>query len=306
VSRKLKSDNGQRISDNSQQSTINERSLNLITPIPFYDFGGDGPLLHFAGPNAYTPACFHQFIAPFLPHFHVIGMCHRPLWPGSSSDELVGDWDIFADDLIAFLEQQGVQEIIGIGHSLGGVATTYAAVQQPELFTKLVLVDPVFLPVQILQMALLYPKEVEKLHPLLTRTRQRKNRWTSRDEAFVHFRNRSVFEQWPDNSIEDYVNNALHEEPESGDIVLCWTREWEAHIYGTLPQRVWDAIAQVKHPTLAIRGENTDTLFPPAWEHWQQVQPHATFVELPDVGHMMMMERPLLVAQTILDYLLPE
>ncbi|MCP5094181.1 MAG: alpha/beta hydrolase [Chloroflexi bacterium] len=275
----------------------------MTNPIPFHDFGGNGPLLHFAAPNAYTPECFHQFISPFLDHFHVISMIHRPLWHGSSPDELVGDWHVFADDLIAFFEQQALHEVIAIGHSLGGVATTYASVKRPELFKKLVLVDPVFLPVQLLQMARLYPEKVAEQHPLLARTLRRKNRWSSRQAAYTHFRNRSVFEQWPDASIEAYVNYALREEPESGDIILCWPREWEARIYSILPQGVWDAIAQVAHPTLAIRAAKTDTLFPPAWDHWQVLQPHATFVELPDVGHMMMMERPLLVAQTILDYL---
>jgi pimeloyl-ACP methyl ester carboxylesterase len=33
------------------------------------------------------------------------------------------------------------------------------------------------------------------------------------------------------------------------------------------------------------------------------LQPAATFVEIPDTGHMLTMERPSLIAQTILDHL---
>ena len=41
--------------------------------IPHHDFGGNsnGRFLHFAHPNAYTPACFQQLIKPLLPYYHV-------------------------------------------------------------------------------------------------------------------------------------------------------------------------------------------------------------------------------------------
>ncbi|MCZ7673381.1 MAG: alpha/beta hydrolase [Chloroflexi bacterium] len=56
-------------------------------------------------------------------------------------------------------------------------------------------------------------------------------------------------------------------------------------------------------PTLAIRAAQSDTIFPEAWQLWQEVQPEATFVELADVGHMLPMEPPLLTAEIILNWL---
>jgi hypothetical protein len=50
----------------------------LTHEIPFHDFGGDGPVLHFAHANAYPPGCYQQFIAPFLAHYHVTAIYHRP------------------------------------------------------------------------------------------------------------------------------------------------------------------------------------------------------------------------------------
>lgn len=273
------------------------------TTIPFVDFGGSGPLLHFAGPNAYAPETFRQFIAPFLDHFRVIGVYHRPLWPGTQPEELGADWHIIAADLIRFLEQQQATQVIGMGHSLGGVATAYAAVSRPDLFRTLVLVDPVFLPPQLLQAAAANPQAVPAFLPLVDRTRKRRDRWPNRQAAFDRFRTKSVFASWSDEALWDYVNESLAEDGPTGAVALRWPREWEAQFYATPPQGVWDAVAQLTQPTLALRGAESDTLFPQAWQHWQQLQPHATFVELPDVGHMMMMERPSLVADVILDHL---
>lgn len=276
------------------------------TSIPFYDFGGDGPPLHFAAPNAYTPETFRQFIAPFLDHFRVTAVYHRPLWPHSSPDELQGDWHIFADDLIAFLEQQGGQPVIGMGHSLGGVATAYAALKRPDLFTQLVLIDPVFLPPQVLAMAA--QTDGPGNLPMVEQALRRRNRWESRQAAFERFRDKRAFKRWSDAALWDYVNFALKpaiDDPSGAAVELRWPREWEARIYGLPPQAVWETVARLTQPTLALRGTESDTLLPVSWAHWQQLQPQATFVELPDVGHMMMLERPLLVAETILTHLKP-
>ena len=58
-------------------------------PIPYTDFAGHGPTLHFSHPNAYTPGSFRPFLAPLTAHFHVLAAHHRPLWylsPGYSDE----------------------------------------------------------------------------------------------------------------------------------------------------------------------------------------------------------------------------
>ena len=69
------------------------------------------------------------------------------------------------------------------------------------------------------------------------------------------------------------------------------------------PTDVWQLIPQVKQPTLAMRGAETETLVPAAWEMWQLLQPQATFIELDTVGHMMPMEKPQEIANHITHFL---
>ncbi len=268
--------------------------------IPFYDFGGDGPVIHFAHPNGYLPACFQRMFDPFLSQYRVVGVCHRPLWPGTQPEDLQS-WRTIADDLISFFEQERLQNVIGIGHSLGAVATMYVALQRPQLFRSLVLIEPIFLPKDALAAVAADPDSIMQI-PIIKNTIRRRNRWPSREAAFEHFRGKEAFERWPDAALHDYVNHALTED-ENGDIVLSFSRQWEVRIYSRPPLDVWEAIPAIEHPTLAIRGSESDALFPDAWQYWQRLQPGARFLEIEDAGHMLVMERSETVAEAILEFL---
>ena len=272
----------------------------MTSQIPFLDFGGTGQVLHFAHANAYPPGCYRQFIAGLTPHYRVLAIEQRPLWPHSRPEALTS-WELLADDLIRFFEQEGLENVIGVGHSLGAVATMYAAVKRPSLFRQLILIEPVFLLPDLLEMAAANPDAAYKL-PLVRVAQRRRNRWPSRQDAFDRFRSKSVFSRFSDDALWNYVNNAIHKSTD-GEFVLSYPREWEARVYAHPPLHVWDHIPQIQSPTLAIRAAESDTIMPAAWQLWQELQPGATFVEIPDTGHMLTMERPSLIAQTIINHL---
>ncbi len=268
--------------------------------IPFHDFGGNGPLIHFSHSNGYPPECFQQVINRLLPHYRVVGIRHRPLWPGSDPEELQ-NWHLIADDLIRFLDQEGISNVIGMGHSSGAVTTMYASLKRPDLFQSLILLDPVFLPEEVLKMVAANPGMMNEM-PLVKRTPKRKNRWPSRQAAYDHFRPKSVFKYWPDETLWDYVNFSLVQY-DSGEVALAYSREWETQFYRTMPLDVWQLVPQTTHPTLAVRGAESDTLMPASWQLWQSLQPEATFAEVANTGHMLLMEQPGQVADIILNYL---
>jgi pimeloyl-ACP methyl ester carboxylesterase len=267
--------------------------------IPFYDFGGEGPRLHFAHPNAYTPTTFRRFLEPLTEQYRVTAVYHRPLWPHSRPEELTS-WDVVADDLIRAFDQQGWQQVIGVGHSLGAVATAFAAARRPDLFRLLVLIEPVFLPPALLEKIRAEPQQVG-FRSFVQTARRRRSHWPSRQAAFDHFRPKQALASWPDAALWDYVNESLRDVADG--VVLSFPREWEARFYSMPPLDVWQAVAQISQPTLALRATESDTLFPEAWAAWQQLQPNAHFVELADVGHMLTLERPLLTAQQVRDFL---
>lgn len=268
------------------------------TMIPYDDFGGNGPTLHFSHPNAYPPGCFRRFLAALAKQYHVVAARHRPLWylspgaPAVPGPETFSDWSVISGDLLAFLEQERLEGIIGVGHSLGAVATMQAALRQPSRFCALALIEPVFLPPAFLEAARADPAAMAG-RDLVVDTLRRRNRWEDRRAAFHRFREKRVFARFTDDALWDYVNAGLHEDAATGEIILSFPREWEAAFYAYPPLDVWAELAELAAlgiPTLAVRGALSDTLFPEAWARWQAIQPAATFVELPGVGHMLTME----------------
>lgn len=268
--------------------------------IPFIDFGGSGPLLHFAHANGYPPRCFSHFVAPFTEEYRVLAVEHRPLWSDEDPQQL-HTWHVIAADLIRFFEQEGLRDVVGVGHSLGAVVTMIAAVERPALFSKLVLIEPIFLPPSVLQALAAEPKIILSL-PLVQATHNRRNRWPDRSAAFDHFRAKSVFSRCADDVLWDYVNAALVEMGD-GRMGLRYRREWEARIYSRPPLHVWDLIPLVDRPTLGIRGAESDALWSQAWERWQTAQPEATFLEFEDAGHLVPLEHPQRVAGVVRDFL---
>lgn len=269
-------------------------------PIPSIDFGGQGPSLHFAHANAYPPLCYRQLLQELNKHFHVWAIEQRPLWPGQAANDLDG-WRLFAGDLIQALERLGGQPVIGAGHSLGAVVSMIAAQQRPDLFSSLVLIEPVLLPPALLEMARRHPQQARNI-PIAQRARNRRNRWPGMREAFEHYRPKSVFKRFSDESLWDYVNGGLVETPD-GAVGLRFPREWEATIYGQPPLDIWETIPQITAPTLAIRGAHSDTVGDESWQRWQERQPAAHFVEIADGGHLVPFEKPALVGQITRDFL---
>lgn len=269
--------------------------------IPHDDLGGRGPVIHFAHANAYPPGAYRALLTTLTSRYHVLASHHRPLWPGSRPQEVQG-WEDIARDLIRFLDQQSLSGIIGVGHSLGAVATTMAALKRPALFRALVLIEPVFLPQMVLDLlaagaALDGPYEM----PLVQIAQNRRNWWPGRQEVFAHFRPKQVFGRLSDQVLWDYVRYGTVDDGEG--VRLTYTPEWEARIYALPPTGVWKLIPGIRQPTLAMRGRESDILTHASWSHWQELQPQATFVEFEAAGHLLPMERPDEVAARIMAFL---
>lgn len=268
--------------------------------VPFIQVGEHGETVHFAHANGYPPGAYRQFLEALGQHYRVLALQHRPIWSDMNPQEM-RDWRLVTDDMIAFLDAQGASGIVGIGHSLGGVATMYAALQRPDLFRALIFIDPVFLPEEVLAAlranAQRNPFEVA----LVARALRRRNQWPDKQAAFDHYRPKNVFRALSDEALWDYVNHGLVAN-EHG-VTLAYPREWEARFYALPPTDVWQCVPRLTQPTLAIRAANSDTLAPQAWALWQTLQPAAMFVELPDVGHLLTMEQPSAVAAPIHDFI---
>ncbi|MFT5167072.1 MAG: pimeloyl-ACP methyl ester carboxylesterase [Saprospiraceae bacterium] len=267
-------------------------------PIPFHHFGGNGSIIHFAHANGYPPQAYQQFIQPFLKTHKVIASKFRPLW-GDQQPESLKSWDELADDLIRFLDEQGLKNSIGIGHSLGGVTSIIAAIKRPDLFSKLILLDPVIFDNYLIRLSGLFPVSIrKKIIPIAKISAKRRDSWDSKEEVYQQWRSKKVFQKISDGVLKEFIEHAIVSDG-NGKVTLAYSKEWETQVYSTAPF-IFKQLLKLKTPMIVVKGANSDVITTQVWNDWQQGQPHNHFINFPDAGHLVPLEYPEELAKEIL------
>lgn len=263
------------------------------------DFGGEGPLLHLAVANGFPPACYRPLMEALRPVGHGVSLLPRPLWPDGEGPRRGITWYTLAEDLIQAFDALGWRGVIGIGHSMGGVITMVAAVRRPDLFSAIVLMDPVLMDPKVLQLfrVIRWLGLGPRLHPLARRARRRRRVWPSREAAAAHLRSRPLFAAWHPDAFAGYLEEGLRPASD-GQVVLAYPPEWEVHIFVSVPHDAWRFVSQISVPTLVLRGAATDTFTAASEARFRRLKPDADFQVLPG-GHLFPMERPAEAAQAI-------
>jgi len=267
--------------------------------IPFTDFGGKGSIIHFSHGNGMPPKSYSQLMELLQQNHQVIASHHRPIWKTNPKLEEVANWDALAEDLIYFLDSQIKEKVYGVGHSLGGVVTLLAAIKRPDLFKSIILIEPAMLPPHIVRLTGLTPSFFKKcIIPPVKKALNRPDTWESKQEAFDFHRTKRVFQKLSDDVLWDYIECGTEMNIDK-KYTLRFSKEWEAHIIGKLPN-VWPLLDKCSVPVLGIRGEESDTLLPSAWERWKRKAPKHQFVEIPKTGHLLPFEDPEVTAELVL------
>ncbi len=267
-----------------------------------HEFGGNGPVIHLAHANGFPPSTYKPFAEILTDCYKVIGFPSRPLWPGSRPED-APNWHVLANDLIKGLDALGLKNIIGIGHSLGGVCTMFATISRPDLFRAILLIDPVILPPNRLRLVK-WMRRLGLKHrlPLVQGALRRRRVWPSQEDCYKHWRSKSFFDNWTDDSLWSYVKAGTRKR-DDGHVELIYPPEWEAHIFATPPTDVWDYVSKLRTPTIVIRGEYTNVFKPECQSRMKTLVPSARFHLVPEAGHLMPMECPVEVGVVVRSFL---
>ena len=269
--------------------TLTERAIDIA----LLDWGGDGPLVLLHHANGFCKGVWGLVAALLHPHFRVVAMDARGHGDSSKpSDPGAYAWHHFADDLIAIAgtlaEEHGSGSVaLGIGHSFGGTSMMTAAAQRPDLFDKLLLVDPVTPPPPAASPP---PGRPDYIRRLVEGARERRAIWPSRAEARSHLGERSLFAACDPRALDLYVWDGLRER-DDGSVELKCAGATEAAIFGgSANVDVFAVARQVATPTLFQWAAHGD--FPRrVYETLAASMPHG-HVETVDTGHLVPLERP--------------
>ncbi len=276
------------------------------TAIPSADFGGQGAPLHFLHANGYPPACYLPLIEDLEADDHVFSMFLRPLWP-KADPTAISDWMPFSEDLLRFLRERNLGPVIGMGHSIGAVVTLRAALQQPDLFRALILIDPVLLPPRrIVQLRILRALGLSnRLDMRIQTTLRRRRHFDDLDQLFAGYRRREVFRYFSDERLRAMIEGITRPDP-NGGYELVYSPEWEARIYQTAIWNdgdIWDGLPELRVPTLLIRGSHTDTFWAQAARLVEKRNPALKTITVPESTHLVPLERPDAVASAAREFL---
>lgn len=258
------------------------------------DWGGEGPaaLLHHA--SGFCAGVWRRIALELRRSYRVIGFDARGHGE-SSKPELPYTWQVFGDDLVAITErltaELGCERIaLGVGHSLGGTAMLLAAGRAPRLFGRLVLLDPVLITADLAERSRV---RADGSTAASLTTRMRQARFASRAEALALFRSQPLYAQWDAGVLEDYAREGLRELAD-GQVALKCPPHIEASIYAQGETR--GAFDPPAMPVLLLSARGSRFR-----ECHERFAAGAPMVELrsTDAGHLMPMEQPLEIAQSI-------
>lgn len=260
--------------------------------------------IHFSPANGIPVASYAGFIEFFPSSYHFSGMDCRGAWPGQPAPTRSFNWHRHADDLIAAIESHYTQPVIGMGHSLGATITVVAASKRPELFTRLVIIDPASLPSRYASHFYdLMPQWLAfRMLPFIRRTHDRQRVWASRQAFIDNYREHPTYRRFTDRALRDYAQSGLQKRAD-GQYELVFNPAWESFNFRRV-YFLWQALAKVKHPTLFLRAEHT---YMYSQERFEQLNSslgdNVVGTNIPDSNHLVTHENPEPLSRQIVSWL---
>jgi pimeloyl-ACP methyl ester carboxylesterase len=279
-------------------------------PQTLLELGGEQskPILSFAPANGFVPQVYLPMLRPLMADYRVVSVPPRALWGDEAAPEPSPSqtWEAIADDLLAAYTQFGLNEIVAIGHSFGGIASLLAALKAPEQFRAIVVLDPTILSRQICEWMRQAIAEGKSAHsPLAEGARRRRNQFESIEDIYQRFKGKSVFADWDDEVLRLYAEYGTLPNPD-GSRRLAWPPEWEAFYFSTYYADIWRELPKLRDlaiPMLFIEGGSSDTYVPAVAQEVAEILPNATHISIPGHGHLFPQSAPQPSAKAIQEWL---
>ncbi|EMD37002.1 hypothetical protein CERSUDRAFT_155418 [Gelatoporia subvermispora B] len=199
--------------------------------------------------------------------------------------------------------------IVGVGHSFGGCTTAYAALIHPQLFSSLILIDPIIFPYEgegTLDPRLGVPDSINR-NTNVVGAIQRRDRWTSREEALRLFGATPFFAAWDPEVLKIYVECGLYDAPD-GSVRLKMPGIQEAVVFSEMLAKyeVWELLPSLDE-RIELRWVIPRQLIPRIFNIrmrmiWRRPA-NSTNIIIENSGHLVAQETPMALAQDICSFL---
>jgi len=259
-------------------------------------YGGDGPdiiMLHATGfmhwlwhPIARRIAGSGRIIAPYF-------CTHRQEDPGNGGVS----WLTLAQDLCDLCRTLAIEKPLLVGHSMGATVITIANAIYGSPATKMIMIEPIFLPEQIYSADLAIDQ-----HPLASRAIKRRNGWVDRDTALNYLKSKPLFASWDAEALELYLKYGMVPDEEGGLTLACSPRQEAALFMGGIQYNPWPLLGKIASPTLILEGEKSENRDYIDLKKAASLMQNGTYKLIKEAGHLIPMEKPRETADLFIEF----
>jgi pimeloyl-ACP methyl ester carboxylesterase len=216
--------------------------------------------------------------------------------PGHGDSDPAPDdgWDFrrFAAYLKQALDEIGVRNPVGVGHSSGSTTLMLCEVANPGTFARLLLIEPI-LP---LAGGLFQPAN----NPMAEAARRRRPGFPSSEAMVEAFRERPPFNTWTEEALLLYAAQGTR--PAGEGVVLKCLPEHEARFYEAIVGVDTSDIGSLSCRVSLVQGERSDGMRGGMFKRAQEMLPDADVLTVPGAGHFIPQEQPATVARMIEEF----
>ncbi len=259
------------------------------------DLRGKGPTLFFVHATGFHGRLWDQIIAR-LPECHSIALDQRG--HGRSDKVQIDHWRTTVNDAAAVIESLDLENVLAVGHSMGGHALIGASSRQQDRVSRLVAIDPVIAAEED------YIDEPIDLaivaeHPMA----RRRSRYGSAEEMADHLATRGSYGLFDREILMDYCRYGLVPAADGVGLELACPPHIEASVYASARtnRSIYDAVRALRIPVQLLRARRVPAeegrldfstsptwpelagLFADATDHYFEDRTHFLPMEIPDV-----------------------
>lgn len=210
-------------------------------------------IIHFAHANGFPAKTYSKIFSCLEGDFQIGYLerhAHNPKFP------VTDNWERLRDELREAIEKRYDRKIIGVGHSLGGILHFLVAIEKPELYAGIILLDaPVISRLSSGGVrALKTLNLMDRFTPSQT-TRFRRNLWQSKAEVYEHFRQKEKFAAFDADVLRDYAEHGTIQTERGYE--LFFKPAIEAKIYRALPHNLPKFRGELKVAAAYIGGTDS-------------------------------------------------
>ena len=271
-----------------------------------WDFGGEGELALLQHANGMCGALWALVATQLTTNYRVIALDCR----GHGDSEMLTvpddyDWPVMVADIAqvadSLTQEFGVDQIaLALGSSFGGILLAGTAAKYPNLFKRLVMLDPPIHPTDELieQMGVNFQAPPSSREGLVEQTLKRKYIWDSRESARQAWQDKPLFSVWDARAFDIYLNAGMKDR-EDGQVELKCHPTVEAHIFASTGSfGLFDYAPHVQIPVELVHAEQ-GFFSAEFYGYVSNVFPQCRLSSMP-AGHLLPLEAPDVVANFVL------